>query len=281
MKNIYITIATILLALPITAQEQIPKNRFYFSIHSGYNFSSGNTESVDRSFSDIGFDGGNSEVSATETVKTVMKINFGSGINYGASFGYNYNKYLGAEIAVSYLKSKSEVFDNRTNIFPSTLSISFNSKMLQIIPSLKFSAGYEKINPYIKFGLILGSGSISNNKQFKILPATREWNYLIDGGLAIGYTGAFGVDYKVSDNIAISLDANFINLTYHPKRKTLTKYLADGADSLPFYPLRGVEINFIDDIENDGTYSGTSGRELTPSYAFGSFGFNLGVKYGF
>ncbi len=278
MKNIYIIIATILLALPITAQEQKPKNRFYFSIHSGYNFSSGNTEDIFLGLEEIGWRMGNVDRSITEQTISIAKLNLGSGLNYGASFGFNYNKYLGAELTVSYIKSESEVYYKAPNFIE---SFTFNSKMLQIKPSLMFSAGLEKVNPYIKFGLVLGTGSI-NTSRFSQGPAiSNQKNYIKDGGLAVGYTGAFGIDYNIGNNLALTLDANFINLVYHPKKQTQTVEITNGVDDLNTLTIYGLQTEYSDEIDTSLFDPNAPRKQVTPSFSFGSFGFNLGVKYGF
>ncbi len=279
MKNIYIIIATILLALPITAQEQMPKNRFYFSVHSGYNFSSGNTEDIiNSSLEEIGWRIGSIDITGTEQTVSIAKLNLGSGLNYGASFGFNYNKYLGAELAVSYIKSESEIYYQGPNFIE---SYTFNSKMLQIKPSLIFSAGFAKVNPYIKFGLVLGTGSI-NTYRFSQGPAISfQKNYLKDGGLAVGYTGAFGIDYNIGNNLALTLDANFINLVYHPKKETITIQKLNNIDDLPSLTIYYLQTEYSDEIDASVLDLNAPRKRVTPSYSFGSFGFNLGVKYGF
>ncbi len=280
MKKIFKIIAIILFSWQITAQEQKPKNRFYFSIHSGYNLSSGNTENINTGFLRLGWPGFNVEQNGTTTTSSNSKFNMGSGISYGGSFGYNFNKYLGSEVAVSYLKSESDINYRLSN---SRTINNFNSKMLQIKPCLIVSAGFEKIDPFIKFGLVLGKISINNNVELGNAVLSRQYTFLYDGGLAVGYTGAFGINYNLGNNLLISLDTNFINLSYSPKKQTFTQFSENGVDktSLIVNPVRE---EYFDELEEDPSFvpdPNAPQKRTSESISFGSFGFNLGVKYGF
>ena len=214
-------------------------------------------------------------------------FSFGKGLNFGADFGYMFNKNLGAEIGVSYLIGGNTI-STLTQPNNST-EITVSSKMLRINPSLVITSGFEKINPYAKFGLILGSGYVilSSNQEISGFSGQQS-NYQsikLSGGIAIGLTSGIGALYKINDKLSFFGELNMINLSYGPTKGIKTDFRIDGVDMLPSLTTRQKETEYLDSFtetsSNSNPQDSEPSKKLKQKLPFGSFGLNLGLRVNF
>ena len=214
-------------------------------------------------------------------------FSFGKGLNFGADFGYMFNKNLGAEIGVSYLIGGNTI-STRTQPNNST-EITVSSKMLRINPSLVITSGFEKINPYAKFGLILGSGYVilSSNQEISGFSGqqSNSESIKLSGGIAIGLTSGIGALYKINDKLSFFGELNMINLSYGPTKGIKTDFRIDGVDMLPSLPTRQKETEYLDSFtetsSNSNPQDSEPSKKLKQKLPFGSFGLNLGLRVNF
>ncbi len=182
----------------------------YVTVNAQYGFSTGNPlNSI--------------SITQTGTTKTT-EINHGSlgnGLSAGGAFGYMFTNNIGAELGISYFSGgKYEASYSAPNY---TDSETYSSKMLQINPSLIISAGLKKINPYAKFGLVMGSGSImyvgNGNDNGDIIVTKIKYN----GGLAWGLNAGVGVLYSLNDKMSLFGQVNMTDMTYAPTKGEYTE----------------------------------------------------------
>lgn len=213
-----------------------------------------------------------------------------------------FNKNIGAELGVNYLIG-GEIISNSDTSKTTSPFLNGNSsnenkasaKMLQFRPSIIVSAGMQTINPYAKFGLLIGSGSITSNSDRvststtsfggtnNVTNTTKDSSFKFDGGFAFGFQAALGLSYNVDKNISISGELNIVNMSYAPTKRTLTSLNENGVDVLQSRPISEKEVEFVDSINVNSTDAPalpTNPRKELKQYAtFGSFGLNFGVKY--
>lgn len=257
--------------------------KFSIAVSAGYNF---------------GLDGNNSQsgffplqslkieiINITPPVYQVSNddYNLMKGLNYNLNIGYKLNNYLDANMGFGYIKGNAFEFNlPGAVLFGSDISGSIKSKMLQFKPSLILSGGYETLNPYIKFGLVIGSTSIE--QKLKAVGATDVQNvtFLTDGNFAIGYSGALGIDFNVGGSATLFADVNFVNMSYSPEKSKITESFKNGVDVLKDITPSDGEIEYVDNYTtlNIDTPNLPS-KEAKVTYNFSSVGINLGVKFGF
>jgi len=207
-----------------------------------------------------------------------VDISLGKGINAGATFGYMFNKNIGAELGISYL------FGSETNAknkyLDATTDYAISAKMLRFSPAIIISAGLEVLNPYAKFGLVMGMGSM--NYEFKnadINVITQ--NIKFDGGLAWGLSAGVGVLYNLNENMALFGEINMINMSYAPTKGEITEATLNGIDQLPSYSTREREIEFVDSYSgdfNNPALDSEPSRGLKQKFPFSSVGINFGMR---
>ncbi|MEO8515146.1 MAG: outer membrane beta-barrel protein [Flavobacterium sp.] len=292
MKKIILGLAmlTVIFTQNVNAQESaatIGSKGFYFKTNAGYNFAITNSQhGVGETpfapspypFYDGTVIGGGSDINW----KTI-DVNLGKGLNFGATVGYMFNNQLGAEIAVDYLMgSKTE---SKITGSGGSLNQTLSSRMIQIKPALVISAGYSKINPYAKFGAIIGSGKITQEFDLFVGDLT-EVEAEAKGGIAFGFHAGVGLNFELTSKLSLFGELNMNNLSYAPEEGKLTKYNLNGVDQLYTLDRSMREFEYTD--ENPYVNVGGGGPSPDPnqpyrapktSYSYSTVGLNFGLKY--
>jgi hypothetical protein len=224
------------------------------------------------------------ETSGTNsTTYEQVNISLGKGLNFGGTFGYMFTKNIGTEISTSWLlgsKSKAQYQ------YPGgTTDYTISSNMLRIIPSIVIASGLEGVvNPYARFGLVIGMGSVMYEEEDidQGYVYIEKWKY--NGGVALGLNAAIGAIFNLNDLLSLFCEINMYNLSYAPTKGELTEATENGVNVLPDYTTRYREIEFVDSY----TYNEYSPppdtqprQELKTKLPFGSVGINVGLRIDF
>ena len=282
MKKNYFKILLVVFVINLLSAPLLFAQGAYLNINSGYatSMSSQNLSGFENSTFEF--------YSNSYSMKSEqINFSFGKGLNFGADFGYMFNKNLGAEIGVSYLIGGNTI-STLTQPNNST-EITVSSKMLRINPSLVITSGFEKINPYAKFGLILGSGYVilSSNQEISGFSGqqSNSESIKLSGGIAIGLTSGIGALYKINDKLSFFGELNMINLSYGPTKGIKTDFRIDGVDMLPSLTTRQKETEYLDSFtetsSNSNPQDSEPSKKLKQKLPFGSFGLNLGLRVNF
>lgn len=307
---------------------------FYVNAGGGYNFSAnsityvnlcpgfdGIAPSYDESnitpFSFLGANqaytstSGNQGSNYSNTYQSLNK-GFGGGVNFCISAGYSFNKYISAELGVSYQsgttlqstytdQETTNLNPNQTEITSETITSKLTSSPTYgLLPAVKFSIPVSKFTPYLKAGLIveLGEKATVSNTYFEVqteiyngiqtsgTPENDNVALTASGGLSLGYTGSVGVDYKISDLISVYGEFNIINDSWSPTKGDITTLTVSGAN--PPYVLSANQFTYSDNITTGGPATnsnpGNNVIEVNSQYpkqtfSFNSYGFAIGVKF--
>ena len=209
-------------------------------------------------------------------------VSFGKGLNFGGTFGVMFNENIGAELGLSYLLGgKSEAKD----IYPmGTTDYTLSSNMFRIIPSLVIASGLDGVNPYAKFGLIIGIGSIMYDVEDNDAGDITILKFKFDGGVALGLNAGIGATFSLSDNMSLFGEINVVNLSYAPDKSELTEATDNGVDFLIDLTTNDKEIEFVDSFTDNfstPTPDSQPDKQLKQKFPFGSIGINVGFRIGF
>ena len=158
----------------------------------------------------------NAEQSYSSNTTTSVKYNLGNGFNGALTGAYMFGEHIGAGLDIGYLLSaKTHLEDNGSN---SGSSLDMTAKMLSFTPNIRLSANSGKINPYCKFGLVIGSPTITW-KESESGSGARAGNSVLKlyGNMAIGWYGAFGLQYALSDKMMLNAELFSRNVSFAPK----------------------------------------------------------------
>ncbi len=201
---------------------------------------------------------------------------YGTGFNGELGIGYMFNKNIGLGLDVSYLVGKKNLSkDDRGN---DRAKQEVSGTALAFTPNIVLSTAMEgKIVPYAKAGLVIASASVTD-----VITGTAGDIYVVErkttGGMALGFKGAMGINFAVSEKIAIYGELAYTGMSYRPAKAVITKYTENGIDVLSGFSVKDKETTYSTEVDNTAASpSSVPRKEVTPVLPFGSIGLNFGV----
>lgn len=168
MKDIIKTRSFIVIISIIFATQVYGQKRLYPNIRGGYGICLA-TNSTVASYSR------NSTVESIKITDTYKLLNgngsFGMGVQIGATDGFMFLKNIGAELNVGYLlaakstQTNHQVYSNNSYSYKNKMS----GNMFRLTPSLKFFVAKYKLNPNMRFGLVMASNIKSKGTSINVV----------------------------------------------------------------------------------------------------------------
>ncbi len=191
----------------------------YVGVGGGYGFPSGVQANPYPASTTTFINGNNSSGTVTAS-----SYSLGGGASVGAYFGYMMNKNVGIELGVAdKLSSSTTTTQNQTYLDSAgggtvasgsaTTTTTIKGSLFSLTPSIRLMAGDngDKLRPFLVTGLVIGfpssevdmtsSGTQNSGNSVDILSMTSTDKY--SGGMIIGFHGALGIIYNVTDKIGI------------------------------------------------------------------------------
>ncbi len=284
MKKLNVSAKKIALLMIISLFSIAAYSQFYINVGGGYNLGIA-TQSLLANYEST------NDIEKIENVKTSL----GKGLNFGLNLGYMINGNIGIDLQCSYLlgdeatgESKDYYTFMNTNYYDYEKN-SIKSQMFRVNPSIIIASGFDKLDPYARFGVILGFGSITFNRLYEEyennqLEHKKIEKWKMDGGIAFGISSALGLMYHISNLISVYGELNLVGMSYAPKKGVMTEYTVNGSDKLPNLTTYDKEIDFVDDITYDYDIPPSPAeprKELKIYLPYSSIGFNIGVRFSF
>jgi len=252
------------------------KSQLYINANAGYGFGPG----------EHGFAYNSASTSSNYHDESV-KLTFGKGLNVGAAVGFMFSENVGAELGISYLMGgKTEAQDVReiaSGLTETTTNV-MSASMIRFMPTLVVKSSREGMAPYAKFGLVIGSGKFTDVEKHTDGKDVFEMETEYSGGMALGFTGAFGLNFGLSDNMDFFGELNYIGLSYAPTDGEVTKATFNGVDELGDLDVRDKKVVYSDSYDTDRTVAPSPdepSKSTKFSAPFSSFGLNFGIRLKF
>jgi opacity protein-like surface antigen len=223
----------------------------------------------------------------TSHLYEIKSMSLGSGFNVHLACGYMFSENIGIEMGVNEnIGLNNKVETSYTSDYVSeTGDATLSGMMLQIIPAVVITPGLAKLNPYARLGMIAGvlpsviqtSNSTINHPTLGVrVENEKEKNY---GGVALGFTAAGGVDFKLNEKIALSAELVYNGITYAPAKGKYLVYTVDGVDQLPLVTTKGKEWTYEKDYDAlEHIPADSPAKRPAVSMNFSNVELNLGVK---
>jgi opacity protein-like surface antigen len=231
---------------------------FYVNVNAGYGFGAG-TQQFGYNYTSTG------PTSSYEG----MFGSYGEGFKLGASAGYMFNENIGAELGLSYWLGKSIEATYKTTTM--TQSQKWSSWGIVAVPSVVISANMKPVNPYARFGLVLGLLNPKTELN-RIEPGNNMDAVTEDvGGVALGFAGALGIVVPTGSTVGFFAEVVLHSVSYSPSKYKITKYNINGVDQLP--SLSHKEIDYKESFSSSDQYVTLAARR-----PFSSIGLAVGVR---
>lgn len=265
--------------LQIFTQNTFAQNK-YISINTGYNFGVSST-SLYFQTSTNGIDYSNKK----------LDLSLGKGVNLDCNFGYLFNKYLAAELGISYLYGTNSTVEGVLNNGSSVnrFSKTYASSVIRLVPTIVISAGLPKINPYAKLGFIIGSASykLQSDEEFEYKNGSKQSllsTTKYDGGIALGLSNSIGVSYFYKEHICFLFELNAVNLSYAASKSIVQVLELDRVSQMAGRTVYDNQVEYFDDYSYSSSNpinTNKPRKALKENVSFNSLGFSIGAKYQF
>jgi hypothetical protein len=228
----------------VTAQKKASK--FYLKVAGGYYFSV-----FPGQFPKVGpyephdeqkqYDG----TSGTTTVvsEKILTGSYGAGGRGGLSFGWNLNKYMAVEGSFNYYHSKKNLMTREVTTLAGSSTVLGKIEAhgyvnaVDFAPSFIISPGFEKVNPYVRFGVVIPlwgrlkietdasqSGSTVLGGQTLLTQTAIHREEEVKPNVTLGFQGAVGIAFPVSHKLDIFVEAEYRNIPVKSKEKEVKSY---------------------------------------------------------
>ncbi len=237
----------------VSAQEKStrpPHSKFYLKASGGYFFSI-----TPGQFPNVGpyppqdlhtqYNPANANPLDTLSRK-VLTGSYGQGVRGGLSVGYNINKYIAVEASFNYYHSSKNLMTNTlttvvgTNQVLAQITSHGYVNAVDFAPSVVFSPGFERVNPYVRFGVVVplwgrlyietDALNTSNPPAGAPLPPGTlirteiHRKEEVKPNITIGMQGALGVSFNISPRFDVFVETEYRNVPVKSKSKEVTKY---------------------------------------------------------
>jgi hypothetical protein len=217
---------------------------------------------------------------------------YGAGGNFNFALGYKFNENFIFELSTQYLisnkykTSNDYIYKGVGYSYVNNYNSATSSRALFFNPSFVFSAGFGKAAPYGRFGFVLGSPKVSGEELYYyngdgVDSTKRKWEYT--KGIAFGFQGAIGMNWKLTEKIDFYTELNYISMTYYVGEYNLTqdKNLVTGFNNLTNMTLSQKQTIYKKKFDPNASNIDTSKpqvalRQATP---FSSLSLQVGIRF--
>lgn len=287
------------------AQNDITINdsNFYIRVSTGYSFESGKTEfnNADPNGLTGIMQSTDVTVSADGSNVNVKSLNgtVGAGIKVNVTGGYMFNPFIGAEMGISYFHGDKTMI-GRLRSPQVTSEENTYLRGFDVAPGIILTPNFKKVNPYARMGLIVpiaGDLTIETMARQKdgggqgtdiLVVAKSE----VKSKFSVGYFGAIGLNYPVSNNLSIFGEVEIKNLSIKSKSAEITEYsttaITDGqsqlvpGQQLEDLPVYEKQFEFSDDFNQSTTTQPNQDapRQIPTQFVNASgIGVNVGIRF--
>lgn len=236
--------------------------------------------------------GSTTVVSSTgDQTETNVYGTYGGGTNFGLNVGYNFSEHFGAELGFSYFLG-STVTSRNVTVPTGSATLMASSTQIRVTPQLIITTGGD-LALYGKGGLVLpvgGSTTAEYRDNTNPIVGEVQQDFESKGAMSLGFTGALGVSYNMSDKLSLFGELSAVNLRIKSASRSMTKYTVGGADFLESTDTYGKETTYVDALNsssNNTSYNLTNvnlnsaQEDLATKTNFNGMFINIGVKYNF
>lgn len=276
---------------------------FYFRVGTGYSFESGKTEfnnadpngltGIEQS-TDVTISPDGAEVNVKSLTGTA-----GAGIKANVTGGYMFNPYIGAELGVSYFHGDKTMIGRLRGPMANSEENTY-LRGLDVAPGVFLTPNFQTVNPYARMGLIIpvaGKLTIETMARQKdgggagtdlMVEAKSE----VTSRFSVGYFGAVGIDFPVTEYLSIFAEVEIKNLSIKSKSAEIVEYATSAitngesqlvpGQQLADLPVYEKKFDFTDEYVQSTTTAPdqNSPRQIPTQFVNASgTGINVGIRF--
>lgn len=292
----------------VEAQEAIGPNeasKFYIRVGGGYAFETGKTEFNNADPNELTgiMQSTDVTVNADGSLVNVKSLNgtVGAGVKFDVTGGYMFSPYVGAEIGVNYFHGDKTLI-GRLNSPQAMSEENTYLRGVDIAPGIYITPNFSKLNPYARIGAIVPiAGKLNIETMARQVNGGGQGTDIVVNAksevtsrFSVGYFGALGVTYPLTNKISIFGEVEIKNLSIKSKTAKIVEYRVtaeSGGQSqlvpgqqLEDLPVYDKEFEFSDDYNQSTTTlpNQNQPRKIPTQFVNASgTGFNVGLRFTF
>ena len=212
----------------------------------------------------------------------------GQGFTPGLKVGFFFNDNIGIEMQMNYFMGAT-ITAADVNMTGYTNSTTAQSSQFRLIPALVYKTD---LGLYGRFGMVLPVTGKTIVEQTEVtdmgggVTVTQEVIQELKGAFSMGFAGAIGYEFEISDALMFFGEFEYIGLNIKGNTATVTQYNVNGADQLAAmttYQKETTYVDMLDATSNNGAYNATPDMAVArdamrSSSGYSSFRINVGVS---
>ena len=219
-----------------------------------------------------------------------LKGSYGEGINGNLRIGYFFNKTVGLELGVGYLHGAEQEVNNVViNTSTEVDLLEMNAKARAFGASLSGVFNVTE-SVYVRLGLLtkIGGKTISEtNLDFSTIGTDLQADFTTEfrGKMPLGFVGGLGYRYKLSENLNLFVEAEYMNIGVTRNKSNLedltATYLGSQIDAATLSTILATAgYSDLAVLLQEDLQWGENGLPA-PKAPYSSIGLNFGVTYSF
>lgn len=163
----------------------------------------------------------------TVTAQRTVFGSFGQGARFSIAGGYMITPYFGVELEIYYFQGFKQEYGSDNGSHPNNTQYSRTgySYQMRATPSLIVQAPEGKFQPYAKFGVLLpffGKTVLEESWEYAV-GGSRAKQTNVDGKLSVGFESSIGLQYNITDNLGLYVQATYTGLRIRSDKATVVK----------------------------------------------------------
>lgn len=163
----------------------------------------------------------------TVTAQRTVFGSFGQGARFSIAGGYMITPYFGVELEIYYFQGFKQEYGSDNGSHPNNTQYSRTgySYQMRATPSLIVQAPEGKFQPYAKFGVLLpffGKTVLEESWEYAV-GGSRAKQTDVNGKLSVGFESSIGLQYNITDNLGLYVQATYTGLRIRSDKATVVK----------------------------------------------------------
>lgn len=222
----------------------------------------------------------------TVTKYDIKSASFSAGLNATASIGYDFGKYIGAELGFIAGAANKEYSSTEGNVNIGGVAYNLTTThrangLLLLVPTMVLHTDHNLVNMYMRMGpvLPLSNGLLQEQTQNN-LPGTGAntvygFTVEIRNRFSVGGMAAMGTQYMLNDRMSLWGEVSFLSLSSYIKESELTEFTYNGTPASLSYISSPLVRTYSKTASLDSNYTSL------PAYTqpFSNFSVSFGICY--
>jgi hypothetical protein len=204
---------------------------------------------------------------------------YGSGMSLGIYAGYMVTKNIGFELEASDKLTSS--FNLTSSDSNETTIGTYKASMFKLTPAIRLVTGNDKLQVYMVDGMIIGFPTLTNEFNESFTSPANEYDFIntYSGGISIGFHGALGVNYSITDKIGVFAEFTGDFISWSPQQENLTTATENGTNILGSYTLSQKQLIFESTYSTAGQTQNLPSQSTLVYFPFSSIGVTIGIHF--